>query len=91
MKIVKGALVLIKAEKIGANLFVLKGETLHEADMWVTSNREELAMLWHLKLSHMSEQGLKIISERILLPRLKSVNLPFCEHCVTSKQHRLKF
>ena len=32
MKIVKGALVLIKAEKISANLFMLKGETLQEAD-----------------------------------------------------------
>ena len=27
-KIVKGALVLMKVEKIGANLFILKGETL---------------------------------------------------------------
>ena len=45
----------------------------------------------HLKLNHMSEQGLKILSERKLLPRLKSVNLPFCEHCVISKQHKLKF
>ncbi|KAH9769282.1 hypothetical protein KPL71_011940 [Citrus sinensis] len=32
MKIVKGALVLMKAEKIGTNLFMLKGETLQEAD-----------------------------------------------------------
>ncbi|KAH9685484.1 hypothetical protein KPL70_013981 [Citrus sinensis] len=37
------------------------------------------------------EQGLKILSERKLLLGLKSVSLPFCEHCVTSKQHRLKF
>ncbi|KAH9681067.1 Integrase catalytic domain-containing protein [Citrus sinensis] len=91
MKIVKGALVLMKAEKIGANLFMLKGETLQEADACVTSNREESTMMWHLKLGHMSEQGLKILSERKLLPGLKSVSLPFCEHCVTSKQHRLKF
>ena len=47
--------------------------------------------MWHLKLSHMSEQGLKILSERKLLPGLKLVSLPFCEHCVTSKQYRLKF
>ncbi|KAH9701426.1 hypothetical protein KPL71_024990 [Citrus sinensis] len=91
MKIVKGALVLMKAEKIGANLFMLKGETLQEADACVASNGEESTMMWHLKLGHMSEQGLKILSERKLLPRLKSVSLPFCEHCVTSKQHRLKF
>ncbi|KAH9754149.1 Integrase catalytic domain-containing protein [Citrus sinensis] len=91
MKIVKGALVLMKAEKIGANLFMLKGETLQEADTCVASNGEESTMMWHLKLGHMSEQGLKILSERKLLPGLKSVSLPFCEHCVTSKQHRLKF
>ena len=47
--------------------------------------------MWHLKLGHMSEQGLKILSERKLLTGLKSVSLPFCEHCVISKQHRLKF
>ena len=28
MKIVKGTLVLMKAEKIGVNIFILKGETL---------------------------------------------------------------
>ncbi|KAH9670424.1 hypothetical protein KPL70_016984 [Citrus sinensis] len=72
MKIVKGALVLMKAEKIGANLFMLKGETLQEADACVTSNGEESTMMWHLKLGHMSEQGLKILSERKLLPGLKS-------------------
>ncbi|KAH9723668.1 hypothetical protein KPL70_007189 [Citrus sinensis] len=91
MKIVKGALVLMKAEKIGANLFMLKGEILQEADACVASTGEELTMMWHLKLGHMSEQGLKILSERKLLLGLKSVSLPFCEHCVTSKQHRLKF
>ncbi|KAH9689118.1 Integrase catalytic domain-containing protein [Citrus sinensis] len=91
MKIVKGALVLMKAEKIDANLFMLKGETLHEADACVASNGEESTMMWHLKLGRMSEQGLKILFERKLLPGLKSVSLPFCEHCVISKWHRLKF
>ena len=81
---------MIKAEKISANLFMHKGETLQEADACVALNREESTMMWHLKLSHMSEQGLKIISERKLLRELKSVSLPFCEHCVTSKHHRLK-
>ena len=47
--------------------------------------------MWHLKLGHMSEQGLNILSERKLLPGLKSVSLLFCEHFVTSKQYRLKF
>ncbi|KAH9663295.1 hypothetical protein KPL70_019630 [Citrus sinensis] len=43
-----------------------------EADACVASNGEESTMMWHLKLSHMSEQGLKILFERKLLPGLKS-------------------
>jgi hypothetical protein len=48
-------------------------------------------MMWHKKLGHMSEKGLKVLSDQKLLPGLTKVTLPFCEHCVTSKQHRLKF
>ena len=55
MKVVKGALVLMKAKKIGVNLFMFKGETLQEADACVASNGEQSTMMWHLKLSHMSE------------------------------------
>jgi hypothetical protein len=39
----------------------------------------------------MSEKGLKILSDQKLLHGLTNVTLPFCEHCVISKQHRLKF
>ena len=55
IKIVKGALVLMKAEKIGANLFMLKRETLQEVDVCVASNGEKSTMMWHLKLGHTSE------------------------------------
>ncbi|GJT06832.1 retrovirus-related pol polyprotein from transposon TNT 1-94 [Tanacetum coccineum] len=57
MKVIKGALVLMKGEKLG----------------------------------HMSEQGMKILVERKLIPGLTNVSLPFCEYCVISKKHRLKF
>ncbi|KAH9685421.1 Integrase catalytic domain-containing protein [Citrus sinensis] len=45
--------VLMKAEKIGANLFMLKGETLQEADACVASNGEE-------SIGHMLEQDISI-------------------------------
>ena len=84
MKIVKGAFVMMKAEKIAANLYMLKGETQQEgeASTAMTSLAEESTMMWHHKLAHMSEQGLKILVEQKLLPGLKKVSLPFCEHCV---------
>ncbi|KAH9714593.1 hypothetical protein KPL71_020713 [Citrus sinensis] len=64
-EIVKGALVLMKAEKIGANLFMLKGETLQEADACVASNGEESTMMWHLKLGHISIARSKCILDLI--------------------------
>ena len=36
-------------------------------------------------------QGMKVLTEKNLLPSLTKVSLPFCEHCITSKQHRLQF
>jgi hypothetical protein len=93
MKIIKGALVVLKARKTVANMFVLMGETHHETEVSIASASpaEEKTMMWHKTLGHMSEKGLKILSDQKLLPRLIKVTLPICEHCVTSKQHRLKF
>jgi len=93
MKIVKGALMVLKARKIVANMFVLMVETHHKAEASIASASpaEEKTMIWHQKLGHMSEKGLKILYDQKLLPGLTKVTLPFCEHCGTSKQHRLKF
>ena len=92
LKLVKGALVVMKAKKISSNLYMLLGVTLLKGEASVAStSQEESALMWHCRLGHMSECGLKILVERNLLHGLKSVNLPFCEHCVISKQHRLKF
>ncbi|GJY86489.1 retrovirus-related pol polyprotein from transposon TNT 1-94 [Tanacetum coccineum] len=93
MKIIKGALVLMRGEKVAANLYQLKGEIMKEAEASVASHSpsHRVAITWHPKLGHMSEQGMKILVERKLLPGLTKVSLPFCEHCVISKQHRLMF
>ncbi|KAL0561700.1 hypothetical protein IC582_002140 [Cucumis melo] len=92
-KLIKGALVLMKGRKVDANLYMLEGETLQEGEASVASSSsgKNLLMMWHCKLGHMSEQGLKVLVEQNLLPGLTKVSLHFCEHCVTSKQHRLKF
>ncbi|GJU27956.1 gag-pol polyprotein [Tanacetum coccineum] len=84
MKIIKGALVLMRREKVAANLYQLKGEIMEEAEASVASHSptHRVTITWHQKLGHMSEQGMKILVERKLLPDLTKVSLPFCEHCV---------
>jgi len=93
MKVIRGALVIMKGEKVDNNLYMLMGETLQEGEASVasSSSSEQLSMMWHQRLGHMSEQGIKVLAEQNLLSGLSKVSLPLCEHCVTSKQHRLKF
>jgi len=94
LKVIKGALVVMRAEKIVANLYMLVEDTLQEAEAEASvasASQEEMTMTWHCKLGHMSERGLMILMEHNLIPSLKSVNLSFCEHYVTSKQYRLMF
>ncbi|GJU94681.1 gag-pol polyprotein [Tanacetum coccineum] len=62
-----------------------------EASVASHSLNHKVIVTWNRKLGHMSEQGMKTLVERKLLPGLLKVSLPFCEHCAISKQHRLKF
>lgn len=93
MKTIKDVHVVKKAEKIATNLYMLTGETLKKAKASVASAnyREESMMMWQNKLGHISKRGLKILFEHNVLSSLKKVSLPFCEHRMTSRQHRLKF
>ncbi|GJX95918.1 retrovirus-related pol polyprotein from transposon TNT 1-94 [Tanacetum coccineum] len=47
---------------------------------------KDLTMLWHMRLGHMSEKGMVILSKRGLLDNHKVANLEFCEHCIIEKQ-----
>ena len=46
--------------------------------------------LWHQRLGHLSEKGMKLLADQKLLPSLKYVDLKFCEHCIYGKQARQK-
>ena len=39
----------------------------------------------------MSEKGMKILYSKNLLPRLKNIDVDFCENCVYGKQRRVRF
>ena len=41
--------------------------------------------LWHNKLGHMSEKGMKLFYSKKVLPGLKCVNMDLCESCVYGK------
>ncbi|XP_031390880.1 uncharacterized protein LOC116203328 [Punica granatum] len=49
------------------------------------------ADLWHCRLGHMSEKGMKQLCSKGKLSGLKTVKLGLCEDCVFGKQKRVSF
>ncbi|GAA0152213.1 hypothetical protein LIER_10749 [Lithospermum erythrorhizon] len=47
--------------------------------------------LWHERLGHMSEKGLKVLAKRGLIPKVEDDYVLDCTHCLIGKQHRVSF
>ena len=88
-KLSKGALVVAKGPKIGT-LYSLKA-MIGKSDLVVVTKEENSTDLWHKRLGHMREKGLKILVGKILLPSLRSYNLDLCENCIYGRQWRVSF
>ena len=59
--------------------------------MVVVAKEEISPYLWHKRLGHMSEKGLKNLVGKILLLGLKYYELDLCEHCIYGRQRRVSF
>ena len=86
-KVTKGARVIEKGQKV-STLYLCNG--IYNSVNDLTSKGED-ATLWHHRLGHMTEKGMKIINSRNLLPGLKNVDLDLCENCIYGKQKRVIF
>ncbi|ONK68536.1 uncharacterized protein A4U43_C05F12960 [Asparagus officinalis] len=82
----------MKGKKINI-LYILEGSTVTGAAA-VSSSEDsdsDITHLWHMRLGHMSERGLDILSKQGLLCGQKTSKLDFYEHCVFGKHHRVSF
>ncbi|KAG6408221.1 hypothetical protein SASPL_131225 [Salvia splendens] len=92
MRIVKGSNVVLTAQKRGT-LYVLRGSIVANSTDIASSEvaTKDMTKMWHMRLSHMGERGMRIMSNRDFLSGHKVQKLDFCEHCVFGKLHRNKF
>ncbi|CAL1356411.1 unnamed protein product [Linum trigynum] len=88
----KGSRKVLKGVKRGT-LYALQGSVLSGSAAVASSQvqQEDMTTLWHMRLGHMSERGMQVLSKSDLLCGHKMQNLEFCEHCVFGKLHRSKF
>ncbi|GKA91668.1 retrovirus-related pol polyprotein from transposon TNT 1-94 [Tanacetum coccineum] len=49
------------------------------------------ATLWHQRLGHMSEKGMKILALKGRIPNLQKAVIGFCKPCVLGKQKKVSF
>ena len=78
LKISHGALVIMKAHRSGT-LYTLLGSTVTGAAAVLISDKSDsdITKLWHMRLGHMSEKGLSILSKRGLLCSQSTRNMEF--------------
>ena len=68
LRVSKGALIMMKAKKAGS-LYILQGSTITGSAAVSESSMpdSEVTKLWHMRLRHISEKGLTLLSKRGLL------------------------
>ena len=47
--------------------------------------------LWHRRLGHMGEKGMKMLLSKGKLPELKFIDFDMCENCILGKQKNVSF
>ncbi|RVW21719.1 Retrovirus-related Pol polyprotein from transposon TNT 1-94 [Vitis vinifera] len=85
-KVTKGARVLAHGKKTGT-LYM----TSCPRDTIVVVDASTDTSLWHHRLGHMSEKGMKMLLSKGKLPELKSIDFDMCESCILGKQKKVSF
>ncbi|KAL6521554.1 hypothetical protein OROGR_018123 [Orobanche gracilis] len=89
LKVSKGALVLLKANRVGS-LYVLQGSVVTGSTVVSSSmSDKDVTKLWHMRLGHMSEKGMHLLSKQGHLGKHGIGKLEFCKHCVFGKQKKV--
>ena len=57
-------------------------------DVIAIANASTDTSLWHRRLGHMSEKGMKMLLSKGKLPELKSIDFDMCESCILGKQKK---
>ncbi|KAL5554210.1 hypothetical protein UlMin_041611 [Ulmus minor] len=90
LKVSKGIMTVMKGQKRNG-LYSLVGSTITGTSAVGSQPEQDKTRLWHMRLGHVSERGLKELSNQSLLCGDSVGKLEFCEHCIVGKQSRLKF
>ena len=84
MKVSKGAMTMMKWQKVAGNIYKLLGFTVVGGIAIVKSELDN-TVLWHMWLGHMGERVMMEFHKRKLLKGIKTCKLDFYKYCVFEK------
>mgnify|MGYP003740606461 FL=1 len=87
-KLTKGSLIVARGE-LCSTLFKTRVKVCSEGLNAVEDDSSP--NLWHKRLAHMSEKGLKILAKKSLIPFAEGTVLNPCDYCLFGKHHRVSF
>ncbi|KAG9450355.1 hypothetical protein H6P81_010320 [Aristolochia fimbriata] len=87
-KVSRGALTLIKGKAVGT-LYPLC--TNVDQIVSLAAEKDDKASLWHRRLGHLSENGMRIQHSKKVLTGITNICFDFCEDCVLGKEKRVSF
>ena len=90
LKVIKGSLILMKGV-MQHGLYILKGTAITGDAGVVIKQDQDKTLLWHFRLGHVSESGLKELEKQGALGSDKISTVGFCEECVLGKSSRTRF
>jgi len=76
----------LKGGKKQGSLYMIADE-----DMISVAEVGNNSSLWHQRVGHMSEKGMKLMVSKGKIPNLKHVDVGPCEHCIFGKQKNVSF
>ena len=90
MKVSKGAMIVMKGQKLVGNIYKLLGTTVVDA-VATAKSKLDSTVLQHMRFRHMVECGMRELHKRNLLKGIKTRKLDFCKYCVFGKQNKVQF
>ena len=90
LTISKGAMVVMKGQERNG-LYILEGHTLKGLVGSVLRTEIDKTILWHRRLGHLSDRGLKELHKQGLLCGDSISKIDFCQDCILGKQYKLAF
>ncbi|XP_047320437.1 uncharacterized protein LOC124924441 [Impatiens glandulifera] len=91
LRVTKGSLMVMRGVR-EKSIYIFQGNNL-VGDMMAVAEPRDVSptSLWHKRLGHVSERGLKRLNKRVYFGKKKLDDLEFCENYIYNKATRVKF